>query len=230
MIKIAFTGVAGSGKGTCVAITQELFQEELKIGSFAKPIKEFFRRLCAMEDTHLYGDLKETDLTFVVTPDQFNEAAEYYYASGLDDLVSFDRMWFRFCEVLAPNFDMNGPTWSLHSISSRRLQQLFGTEVMRSIYDDIWIDYALSKEYNLIDDLRFPNEATALKDAGYFLVRIIGKDSRVSSTDALHSSELSINKLPVDAEVDNYFEEYTSDSIIELKNRLLFIFKENKLI
>lgn len=233
MIKIAFTGVAGAGKGLCVSLVNEMFNNELKIGSFAYPIKKFLGLLCDMTDDHLYGSLKEVPLTFTITPYQYNNAAEYYISSGLDDLVSFDTMWYNFCEVLCGTkevFDMSGPTWYLHSVSSRQLQQWFGTEIMRSARESVWVDFALSKHYNLIDDMRFPNELDALKDNGYFLIRIVGKESRVSGSASAHASEVSINQLNVDAELDNNFEVYDEDSLNVLKTRLRDLLNKNNLI
>lgn len=232
MIKIAFTGVAGSGKGACVSLIQKELGVDITTGSFAKPIKEFLRKLFPlMTDSHLYGEQKEVPQTFLITPYSYNEAAEYYISSGLDDLVSFDKMWYNFCEVLKDNFDQTGPEWVVHSLSSRRLQQLFGTEIMRKERDSVWIDFALNKGYNLIDDLRFPNEEEALHKAGYFLIRIKGKDSRIEdSSAAKHSSETFINSLKVDAELDNNFNEYNEQSLCELRKRIFDILRDHNII
>ena len=177
-MKIALTGFAGSGKGLVSELIQEVVQDTSK-GSFAFPIKEFFRHLCGMTDRHLYGELKEVPMTFIITPDSFNAAAKFYLEYGLDDYVSFDRMWERFKLVFTKHInglDEDG-LWNLHSISSRRLQQLFGTEVIRYFNDTTWVDVALSHEFNIIDDLRFLNEAKLLKEEGFllyvFLVKIL---------------------------------------------------------
>lgn len=63
-----------------------------------------------------------------------------------------------------------------NNITYRKILQVLGTEVGRSIYADIWID-ALFKDYSegsnwVITDVRFPNEAKAIKDKGGIIIRI----------------------------------------------------------
>ena len=45
---------------------------------------------------------------------------------------------------------------------------------MRDTYERTWLDYTLSLKADLIfiSDLRFPNEAQAIKDAGGFLIKV----------------------------------------------------------
>lgn len=51
-------------------------------------------------------------------------------------------------------------------ISSRRFQQLIGTDVVRSVKDSAWVDYICNKHYTedvvIIADCRFPNEELRL--------------------------------------------------------------------
>lgn len=228
MIKIALTGQAGAGKGVVSDILQELYPELTK-GSFAYPIKEFFRQLCNMTDVHLYGELKEVPLTFIITPDSYNNAAKFYLEYGLDDYVSFDRMWSRFTEVLHENIKgMNEDgIWVLQGISSRRLQQLFGTEIIRHFKDSTWIDIALDKQYNIIDDLRFLNEDKKLKQAGYLIVRIVGKATRIADgTAKMHASELELMSIQENEQIQNYFEVYDSNSRAELKSRVVALIEK----
>lgn len=232
MIKIALTGQAGAGKGVVADILTELYPELVK-GSFAYPIKQFLRYLCSMTDAHLYGELKEVPLTFFITPDSYNKAAEFYLEYGLDDYVSFDRMWDRFKEVLEENIrgmDIDG-IWVLQGISSRRLQQLFGTEIIRHHCDSTWVDVALDKEYNIIDDLRFLNEAKRLKEVGYTVIRVVGKVTRINDATAkMHPSELELCSIHEDIQIQNYFEVYDSNSRAELKTRVAFVLKQNNLV
>lgn len=221
-MKIALCGVAGSGKGTVASIIAK-YVDGVVIGSFAYPIKHFLRLLLNLTDEHIYGHLKEVPLTFRFTPESFDAAASFYIESGLDDLVSFDRMWFRFLEVFADNLRMED-YGVMFAISSRRLQQLFGTEVMRYNRESVWVDFALSKGYNVIDDLRFENEEVALKAAGYKIVKIVGKESRLSgSADALHPSEAHIPYIVADCVIDNDHEEYNESSLRYLEEEVVSI-------
>lgn len=60
----------------------------------------------------------------------------------------------------------------------RKLLQLVGTELGRELigYEDVWVDLLLSQvdnhEHVVVDDCRFPNEAEALRDAGFSLIRV----------------------------------------------------------
>jgi len=63
-------------------------------------------------------------------------------------------------------------------MTSREFMQYFGTEVMRKIYEPIWINSCIKKiekegpELAIIADVRFPNEVDKLKDAGASVIRL----------------------------------------------------------
>ncbi len=73
--------------------------------------------------------------------------------------------------------------------------QWVGTEWGRAQKDTVWIDAVLDKlpsEGNCyIGDLRFPNEAAALRRAGFVCVRIV-RDDRPIDRNAAHSSEVAL--------------------------------------
>lgn len=221
-IKIALSGNAGVGKGLVAELIQELCVGTVK-DSFAAPIKQFLGLLLQLDHSHLYGELKEVPLTFSITPDSLDRAAKYYLEEGMDDLVSFDRMWARFCEVLKDHLIVNLETGEIviWGLSSRRIQQLFGTEIMRFYDNDIWIKLLISKEPNIVDDLRFLNEEDKLRLAGYKVVSIIGKDSRITDEqNKKHQSEQEIQFIIPDYTLNNAFEEYNEDSVALLKDKV----------
>ena len=76
----------------------------------------------------------------------------------------------------------------------RAFLQHFGSEVMRGINDNIWIDSTLLNCGNnaIISDCRFPNEAKAIRDAGGIIVKIV-RDG-VTSNDT-HQSETQIGNI-----------------------------------
>jgi len=233
-MKIALTGFAGAGKGLVAELIQEILKDKAQTkGSFAFPIKEFFRKLCNMTDQHLYGEFKEIPMTFIITPESFNEAAKFYMDYGLDNHVSFDRMWDRFVIVLQDNLNGVGKEgyWTLHSISSRRLQQLLGTEIIRHFKDTTWVDVALDNNYNIIDDLRFINEAKLLKEDGFLIVRVLGKDTRIEDETAkAHASEQEIPLIAEDEILHNYFASYDAESRASLKARVVTMLFNNNLL
>lgn len=79
----------------------------------------------------------------------------------------------------------------------RAFLQHFGSEVMRSVNDNIWIDSTLLNcgDNAIISDCRFPNEAKAIKECGGIIIKVV-RDS-VDSDDT-HQSEMMIDS--IDAE------------------------------
>jgi len=84
----------------------------------------------------------------------------------------------------------------------RKLLQDLGMK-MRDIDQDVWVNYvlrivrSLPKESNIaIDDLRFMNEYKALKNEGFFVVRIL-RDVPPSPLDN-HPSEKEVEQMPYD--------------------------------
>lgn len=84
-----------------------------------------------------------------------------------------------------------------------------GTDWGRSINEDLWVNNCLDRiheatqkgcylsgepfvENFYITDMRFPNEAKALKNNGFLLVKI-DRDSRPNETRATHESENALN-------------------------------------
>jgi dephospho-CoA kinase len=101
----------------------------------------------------------------------------------------------------------------------RKRLQMLGTEYGRNeVADDIWIDLlllkALTEPLVVVDDLRFHNEFSALKTAGFKTIRLnvpypirlerllnlYGKDFDTSRLN--HASELDVLKMSPDFELD----------------------------
>jgi hypothetical protein len=83
-------------------------------------------------------------------------------------------------------------------MTSRELLQYFGTDVMRQMSENVWVDHALKSivgeqsELAIIADVRFPNEVDAIKAAGGKVIRL----TREYEKDQ-HESESALDK-------DNY--------------------------
>lgn len=87
----------------------------------------------------------------------------------------------------------------------RRLLQRMGTQAGRAtLGENVWIDAALrtGKEgaLNVVTDVRFPNEAEAIRSAGGVLVRVVRPFSlvRLDGPEASHASEVLVDTLRVD--------------------------------
>lgn len=92
-------------------------------------------------------------------------------------------------------------------MTARDIMQQFGTNVLRKINPDIWVNAALKKidnekpEIALIGDIRFENELDAVKNAGGKVIKLT-----LNPLNSDHESELSVDSIPLnkfDAVLDN---------------------------
>jgi len=192
---IGLAGKAGSGKSTCAEILRK--QTGYTRYSLATPIKEFFRHLFWWDDEHLFGHLKETVVVtpFVSAVDIVSAAKHtgIHYVEHYHLLKNF-RLVFSEYLLEQDNFD-DGYIHCQYKISPRKALQLFGTEVCRTINENVWLDcaaaaYAKSGNKLIIDDVRFENEAQFLCEHG-FIVNIVGKET---TTECItHASEAGLD-------------------------------------
>lgn len=79
----------------------------------------------------------------------------------------------------------------------RAFLQYFGSEVMRGVNDNIWIDCTLSNcgEDCIVSDCRFPNEAKAVKARGGIVIKVVRPDVKASDS---HQSETRIDEIDAD--------------------------------
>ena len=107
-------------------------------------------------------------------------------------------------------------------MTPREIWQLFGTEAMRNTFGaNIWIESLyhntleplLAEEVGcIITDVRFPNEAQAVKTWGGMLIKVVRPNEPVDLT---HESERHIESLEADATIIN------DGSLDQLKARAL---------
>jgi hypothetical protein len=79
----------------------------------------------------------------------------------------------------------------------RAFLQHFGSEEMRGVNDNIWIDCTLSNcgENAIISDCRFPNEAKAVKARGGIVIKVVRPDAKAEDS---HQSETLIDEIDAD--------------------------------
>lgn len=117
------------------------------------------------------------------------------------------------------------PSIYLGGKSPREFMQLLGTEFGRKLIDeDLWVDAwkrrVAGVEKTVTTDIRFPNEAKALADAGGKLYRI-ERDTNENEY-SLHESEQHIPNLPVSAIIDNH------GSVEDLHQEMIYRFLGDK--
>lgn len=91
---------------------------------------------------------------------------------------------------------------------TRRMLQRYGMFLRENVDANIWVNHLLRRAYYnvpagdpiVVPDVRFVNEADALKSAGFLLVRMIRPGVRPISG---HVSEVSAKDIPVDTTIVN---------------------------
>ena len=130
---------------------------------------------------------------------------------ALDPLVKHRRFWntkFHFATTrLSSLVDSRGWEGAKDEASGevRRLLQFMGTEVGRKLFgEDFWVQQALNgytaKDKVVFTDVRFPNEAKAIKDLGGVVLRVTRKGIHAVSD---HPSEISLDHWKFDGEIRN---------------------------
>jgi hypothetical protein len=89
-------------------------------------------------------------------------------------------------------------------MTAREFMQFLGTDVMRKMYEPVWVKSCINKIQQeqsglaIIADVRFPNEAKAIEDAGGLVVRLTRQ-----LFDDNHSSELALDDYPFKYMIEN---------------------------
>jgi len=105
------------------------------------------------------------------------------------------------------------PKWGM---TYGQFLQWFGTDVVRAKNPDAWVDMAIESAIDdpccIFDDVRFPNEANAIRSRGGVVIKLVGDPSGIraaSTRDRNHESETAMDDYPCDLEL------YTLDSTVE---------------
>ena len=122
--------------------------------------------------------LRWENMPNVIDSEFYEAGIKNHYGNGIKDL---------FANKCVSHDD--GP------MTAREFMQFFGSEIMRKMYGPVWINKTLrqiSREQSaiaIISDVRFPNEAEAIKKAGGIIVKL----HRKQKTKDLHQSELGVD-------------------------------------
>lgn len=121
----------------------------------------------------------------------------------------------------------------------RWMLQYVGTDVVRSVEPDYWVDFVVSIltffhdrwDYVIVPDTRFPNEIERIRDAGFetFHLRVVrpGFDGGLDGSAGEHISETALDNYPRDALIVNHGDGSYRDGIVELmENHNSFFRKE----
>lgn len=117
------------------------------------------------------------------------------------------------------DFNPHNPTWCVFPdegilvhkpgpMTAREFMQFLGTDIMRKMYEPIWVNACIKKiqreqsQLAIIADVRFPNEANAVEKAGGTLLRL----TRNVYPNETHQSEVSLDNYSFSTIIDNHNE------------------------
>lgn len=245
---VLLSGRSGAGKDTAAAILCTKLQGQTI--SLADPMKRFCKRLFNMTEEQLWGADKEKEFTPLHSSPEDEERlldAERLF-DLFDDAIGTDELEMEWDDIENDLGFVLGETilkWVKTlpaKTTPRHILQTFGTQCIRHIDEDFWINYGLSMAERLLKangthgyhrlfglttavgkvtpvnfvvfpDGRFRNEIIEVKLAGGFCVRIERPHlTNLSGAAAEHASETEQDGIP-DAWFDQILlNDYTIDA------------------
>jgi len=162
----------GRNDDAFVEYAEEEMWPHVKMYSFADTLKSLSIHLFNLRPEQVYGS--EADKNSL-TEFEWDDMPGVYtgYEGGLQDYVTYKE---------------SGP------MTAREFMQYFGTNIMRKMYSNIWVDNTIKKilaedsELAVVPDVRFPNEVESILANGGEVIRL----SRVQEEDG-HESETCLD-------------------------------------
>lgn len=179
----------------------------VKIYSFADELKRICIELFDIPFECVYG-----------TDEQKNQLQEHLLWENMPGVMTHDNI-YDFIDgwgagtqgdinrIIEKGEFMGWPVKKNGPMTAREFMQFFGTDIMRKTYEPIWVNACIKKIQQeqsalaIIADVRFPNEAKAIEQAGGKVVRL----TREVHEDN-HSSEVALDDYPFTDYIDNKIE------------------------
>ena len=187
-----------------VEYAEEEMWPHVKMYSFADTLKSLAVHLFGLRPEQVYGSEEDKNS---LTQFRWENMPGVYtgYEGGLQNYVTYKE---------------DGP------MTAREFMQYFGTDVMRKMYSNIWVDNTIKKilaegsELAVIPDVRFPNEVEAVLANGGEVIRL----SRVYEEDG-HQSETKLDPENFDHSRFTHVIENADIGIDGLLNKLTQIYR-----
>jgi len=213
---IGISGKMRSGKNTAADYLANLFKwsgKSVKLVSFAGPLKDAAKADFARLQTFLneFVDRYQDKIISLALPPIYQKLVEKNLESAMNDLRIADHNWY---EEKTP--------------ITRILLQDYGTKIFRERVDqDYWVNKFIESVHSSIEDvvictdMRFLNEATAVKNSGLnqYCIRVNRNLPRNELSDSISETDLD-NYTMWDAIIDN------NGSLEELYKRLEMIYEQ----
>lgn len=205
---IGLCGRAQSGKNTCGDIIQSIYPETVQF-AIADPLKYEVASAFHIDDDYLYSPALKEKPTFNLAIHRCDD----------HDFIELAK---------ALKIDLYIPQ------SPRKIMQLWGAEYRRAQNPNYWLDIAVDYIHKLITigvklivvtDVRFPNEAEAIKQCGGQLVMI--HRSTNDNPAPMHESE---NVTALDPWIDHTLHNHgtTEDFAVQINDLLTTLIPEEK--
>lgn len=126
------------------------------------------------------------------------------------------------------SYDDGDGTMALKRHTVREYLQAYGTEAHRGVFGtDFWVKAARLDDHAgrvvLVTDVRFENEATAVKAAGGYVVQVVGPDDPEDAT-YMHASEAGIPEVFIDATIYNTVRDDDFATLDDTVNQVVRLF------
>lgn len=169
------TGEKGHGKDTFARLVRE-YGPSFEVLHFADDLKRIAGRVYGLTDAQMNDPaLKEQPLEKPIDMDLFVDALRGETALPIQPRSKVGR-------------------------SPREVMQYLGTEYVRSVQDDYWVQRVLrgigTKRRFLVPDTRFPNESEGLRSVHGLVIKVLRIDAPTSGDK--HASETEIAKIQPD--------------------------------
>jgi len=225
---IGVSGVKQSGKDTVANFlcSNLKWGSLVKIYSFADPLKRFLIDVMGLREEQCYGSDEDKNSLTSYKWDNLPMDIRQLYSKEVISSVNELRAEFPITYFEDDLYDygevIDVPRTGY--MTSRELMQIFGTDMMRRMFDDrIWVNATLgkiNKDFNegkpliaIINDVRFISEVTGIMEQNAYIVRLLRKPH-----EDIHPSE---------TELDGYnFSQYGDRGVV-IDNEFLGIDKTN---
>jgi len=121
----------------------------------------------------------------------------YNFADPLKQDICINILGLSHEQCYGSDLDKNTLThiqWGGHYLTAREVMQVVGTDILRTMYNNVWVNATINKimrehlDLAIIADCRFPNEVESIKSAGGLVIKL---NRNPHNSD--HASEIALD-------------------------------------